>query len=253
MRTAHALLVVSFIFGGCFVDRRGTRATREMDGAVRLDARPPMGDGAGCPGFDITSDPDRCGECGNVCLRVPNATSTCVESRCGIECDPSHGDCDADSTTGCEVPLDGNPSNCGGCGVECGAMALAPNTVSTGCAGGVCQVECTAGFGDCDASPTNGCEIDLTNSRSHCGSCGFTCPLAARSRPFCETGACRVLCDEPRYRDCNGVPTDGCEEDVQDDFACGLCPGDPGVEVCGIGLGECLCEMSGCGCTGIFP
>ena len=251
MRAMHLLLALSLLVGGCFVDRTGTRTTSEMDGAVDLDARPPMGDAAGCPGVDIRSDPSNCGECDNRCLEVPNAASTCVDSRCGIECAFGHGDCDADPTTGCEILTDRNPESCGACGNDCAAATPPPNTTSAGCAGGACQFDCMVGWGDCDSDLANGCETDLNDTRAHCGRCGFTCPLAANSQPRCSMGMCDVRCDSTRFRDCNHDPVDGCEVDVLNDLACGLCPRDPGVVVCL--PGGCGCDMSGCRCASILP
>jgi len=239
--------VFAVALGGCFVERSGLGSTLAMDGGV-MDGTAP-GDAAGCPSVDLTSDPDNCGFCGLSCLRVPNATSTCVASVCGIDCGAGHADCDGDSTTGCEVLTDRNPANCGAGGMDCATVPAPSNSVSAGCAESRCQFECAPGFGDCDGDLSNGCEIDLTSSRAHCGRCSFACPLAAHSQLVCRDRACGVLCDSPRYLDCNADPVDGCEQDVEDSFSCGACPGTGGALMCI--PGSCTCDAGGCGCAGI--
>lgn len=239
-----------FALGGCFVERGGLRSTSDMDGGAGRDGAVP-GDAAGCPGVDLTSDPNHCGECDRSCLRVPNATSTCVASVCGIDCGEGHADCDADATTGCEILTDRNPDNCGACGMVCDTVPVPPNSVSMGCAESRCQFGCAAGFGDCDGDPGNGCEIDFRTTRAHCGRCDFVCPLAAHGQPLCVDRACDVRCDSPRFRDCNSDPVDGCEVDVQNSLACGTCPGAPSPLPCF--PTECICDAVGCRCASLFP
>ena len=44
---------------------------------------------------------------------------------------------------------------------------------------------CTAPTADCDANPSNGCEVNLSNDPSNCGQCGYTCVGGA-----CQSSAC---------------------------------------------------------------
>ena len=70
----------------------------------------------------LAVDEANCGTCGNVCppAGMENvATSECVEAACEVTCDAGFADCDADPAT-CETPIDSDPANCGGCGIDCG-------------------------------------------------------------------------------------------------------------------------------------
>jgi hypothetical protein len=89
------------------------------------------------------------------------------------------------AANGCEVDLRTTVTSCGACGRAC---ALANATA--GCAAGACTVaSCSAGFGDCDMSPLNGCETDTRTSRSHCGACGVACGTGQA----CMAGTCAAL------------------------------------------------------------
>ncbi len=54
----------------------------------------------------------------------------------------------------CETDIKSDPQNCGACGQDCGADL---------CSGGHCtKMDCAEGSADCDADPTNGCEVNLS-------------------------------------------------------------------------------------------
>lgn len=73
-----------------------------------------------------------------------------------------------------------------------------------------CQPECKAGFAECDADPTNGCETDITTSVMNCGACGYYCAQAGATSA-CVNGKCEIAECMAGYADCNGDPSDGCE------------------------------------------
>ena len=83
---------------------------------------------------------------------------------------------DCDGLPGCEVDISTDPSNCGGCGIDCG-----PNSA---CVMGGCA--CLPGFENCDGDWTNGCEVDIANDPNNCGSCGFVC-----AGGLCATSLCK--------------------------------------------------------------
>ena len=153
-------------------------------------------------GFDFTNDPVNCGSCGNDCeSNVPFGTTGtgCTVSTCTYQCLPNHHDLNGDvgqgqAGNGCEYACtltgggtetcDGVDNNCDGTTDEgfdkqtdvahCGACnnacsaSVGANSVVTGCANGVCQYTCAAGYvdlnGDVGLGVTgDGCECQITN------------------------------------------------------------------------------------------
>jgi hypothetical protein len=160
-----------------------------------------------------------CGGCDMPC-DLPNATPICSAGTCQIEiCDPGFDDCDGSDASGCEAPLNSTLS-CGMCGNEC---PEGPNVTTVTCSMGACQVQCNAGFGDCDGDPGNGCETDVTVSEAHCGGCDQPCS-APNGAAECNAGACQITSCTAPFEDCNGNPADGCEANTQTSPAhCGAC------------------------------
>lgn len=123
-----------------------------------------------------------CGVCGTACA-LAGGTETCATGTCAIDtCDVGVGDCDMDPTTGCERPLT-TLTDCGACGTAC-----APPNATGSCGTGTCAVAtCDTGFGDCDTSAINGCEVNLVIDDLHCGTCAIVCGAAES----CFGSACR--------------------------------------------------------------
>jgi len=143
-----------------------------------------------------------CGTCGNACS-FANAAAVCTAGACGLSaCNAGFRDCDGDVNNGCEINTTTSATNCGGCGTVCSL----PNATPV-CTASVCQVAaCTGAFRNCDSDPANGCEVNTSNSASHCGACGVTCPSGV-----CTNGACVVMSN--RYQESfvnNVTPTTQC-------------------------------------------
>jgi len=167
----------------------------------------------GAPGCVVISDPsdltEGCGEgskaCGGRCVTlsdpetgcgtddcVPcvfaNGVAICRDGACYLStCREGFADCDEDGDdpqgTGCEVDVFHDPDHCGGCGEPCPN----PDHAEAGCAGGDCSIDrCQEGWGDCDRSVANGCEVDLTRTAAHCGVCDRSCG----DSQSCVEGAC---------------------------------------------------------------
>ena len=56
---------------------------------------------------------------------------------------------------------------------------------------GVCNLQCAAGFGDCDLQTASGCETTLQNNIAACGVCGNAC---AGGTPFCAVAPGGASC-----------------------------------------------------------
>jgi len=144
----------------------------------------------------------------------------CMGNQCVPGCDAMRG-CLAGQTCcggGC-VDIRTNTGNCGGCGMSC--------TISNGtpvCNVGACSVaSCSEGFGNCDMSAANGCEVDTRTTLAHCGTCGNACPTRANAMSTCAAGACGFTC-EPGFADCDMSAANGCEADTRVSTThCGMC------------------------------
>ncbi len=174
------------------------------------------------PAQDLSTDPESCGTCGNVCA-MPNAVPGCVSGVCVIAaCDPVYVDCDGLVSNGCELPVadfDTDPSNCGGCGLTCSvAHGVA------GCAAGTCVVaSCDVGYADCDGLYSSGCEYataGFSTDPKHCGSCTITCDPQTQ---VCTSGVCGPAICPAGTGDCL-PPAGDCETDLETSMEnCGAC------------------------------
>jgi hypothetical protein len=186
-----------------------------------------------------------CGGC-NVPCALGNASESCASGSCQLTaCDAGWGNCNTITSDGCERAIN-TLTDCGGCGVAC-AIANAAESCSTG----TCVIgACTAGYGNCDTDPTNGCETRL-NSVVDCAACGVDCALA-NATESCTTGSCVLGACTGLYRDCNGNPADGCERPVNTLTDCGGCNvacGGAGTYSCATGtclLDSCAAGMGNC-------
>lgn len=123
----------------------------------------------GCE-IDLNTDPLHCGACSDPCTVPANAVATCTGMQCGFTCLTGFDDCDGEPSNGCETNLNEATSHCGACNNHCGYANGTPS-----CSGGACSIQCNTNWGDCDGINGNGCETNLTNNSSHCGTCGHDC------------------------------------------------------------------------------
>jgi slime mold repeat-containing protein len=84
------------------------------------------------------------------------------------------------------VDTESDLNNCGGCDNLCdfeNAEAI--------CDAGQCEIgNCELGFDDCNADPSDGCEINIASDRENCGLCGNLCDPGLG----CADGECSVTC-----------------------------------------------------------
>lgn len=103
----------------------------------------------------------------------------------GGGCPAGTGECDGDPSTVCEADLT-LVTSCGSCTNSCNG---ANGTVE--CLSGTCTITaCSAGFDDCDADPSNGCEASIVSNDVHCGQCGRNCAAAGTT---CSVDQCDAI------------------------------------------------------------
>lgn len=205
-------------------------------------------DGNGCETNTQTSVAN-CGACGNSCT-FANGVAACVAGACRLTaCVPGFEDCDGNPANGCEVNLNTNANQCGGCGIVCSF----PNS-NAACVSGVCTpTTCLSGFGSCDGISGNGCETNTNLSLQNCGGCGQNCNLANATED-CVAGSCLLGTCTGTFRNCDSITSNGCEADLQTSLAhcggCGaVCRATNGVPVCESGacrIGACNAGFEDC-------
>ncbi|MDB4929279.1 MAG: uncharacterized protein JWM10_1763 [Myxococcaceae bacterium] len=188
----------------------------------------------GCE-VDTRTSATHCGGCGRTCA-LPNATAGCAASLCTVTaCAANFADCDLDPSNGCEADLRTNVSHCSACRAACTFANAAATCAASACALGAC----TTGFANCDASATNGCEVDTRTSVANCGRCGGACVLP-NATAGCAAGACTIASCAAGFANCDGNAANGCEVDTRtSDTNCGMCG-----QACGVGL---ACAAGACG------
>ncbi len=175
--------------------------------------------GDGCEA-NLLSDLKNCGACAKPCQSA-NATAACMGGQCMFGmCNPGFADCDNNPGDGCEVNLQSDVNNCGGCGQGCGI----PNATSI-CLAGQCAIgACTPGLSNCDGDLGNGCEKDTSSDPANCGGCGNVCPNANNATVGCAMSMCAISGCNAGFADCDKQFGDGCEAATTSDPAnCGGC------------------------------
>jgi len=170
----------------------------------------------------------------------------CLDGECTIiSCDGGWADCNGNGPDGCETQL-GTSQDCATCDDSCGDDF--PHAYGS-CQSYACVMgSCHTGYGDCDASPANGCETSL-GSDTQCSDCTDDCtddyPNAAGS---CQGGSCSMGACLPGYADCDASSQDGCETVLGSDSHCAACNNDCS-DVFSHASGSCqagVCQMGEC-------
>ncbi|MBK9001551.1 MAG: hypothetical protein IPM35_38010 [Myxococcales bacterium] len=169
-----------------------------------------------------------CGFCNNPCT-LAHATAACSGGKCTVAtCATGWGNCDGNDANGCETQLN-TTTNCKSCGDKCSGGL---NVLTSSCASSGCSLTCTPGFGNCNASALDGCESQLTNDPTHCGTCTKDCTATAPpgTQAGCSSGACTYNC-AIGTADCDG--NGSCETNVNTSAAnCGQCGHSCGGTAC---------------------
>lgn len=134
---------------------------------------------------NTATDTSHCGGCNQACS-IPNAATFCAGGMCGFTgCQRGFGDCDANPRNGCEVNINSDAANCGGCGLACRLANATASCSNAQCAVGICN----GGFGNCDGNAMNGCEANVQTDNANCGGCGMRCAAGQ----VCTAGRCTNL------------------------------------------------------------
>lgn len=100
---------------------------------------------------------------------------------------------------------------------DVGAVLQRPCGDETGSDAG-CKPDCEPGLTACWDGLKLSC-IDTAYDPRHCGSCEQACSERAHATAVCAAAECRFVCMSG-FADCNLLPTDGCEADVEDAGHC---------------------------------
>jgi hypothetical protein len=143
-------------------------------------------------------------------------------------------------TDGCETNTTADAQNCGTCKTTC-----APANATGRCISSTCAIDsCNSGFGNCDGSYDNGCEIHLPTNASYCGSCTNSCNDDGGTAT-CASSTCGITCADD-YANCDKNLANGCEINTDTNTThCGTCG-----NACATGVG-CTGGQCDTPCTGI--
>ncbi|MCB9598500.1 MAG: DUF4114 domain-containing protein [Sandaracinaceae bacterium] len=189
-------------------------------------------DGATDEDFDLTTDLEHCGSCGNTCV-FANAGASCVASACEMgPCNTGFVDLDGDPATGCEY-------RCTAAGAE----------------------TCNRRDDNCDGMIDE--TFDLTTDVMNCGECGRACTflnaVGVCAPDTSGSPACSILMCAPGFHDIDGDPATGCEypcvpsggadtcDGTDDDCDGSIDEADPAIgTACGTSTGSCMPGVSSC-------
>ncbi|MFP4597169.1 MAG: hypothetical protein ACOC9W_01500 [Persicimonas sp.] len=148
---------------------------------------------------------------------TPETVSIALSGDYGV-CAPGTEDCDGDLSNGCEVDIDSDPSNCGGCGTRC-----VFDNATAACVDGSCELDsCSNNYDSCDGDIATGCEANL-NSLEHCGGCDELCDFE-NADERCSSGSCLFEGCDDGFGDCDNDTDNGCETDTNSNLShCGGC------------------------------
>jgi hypothetical protein len=122
-----------------------------------------------------------CLSCGTLGLQHAiancNAAGVCAVASCNI----GYRHCTASASDGCETSYLSDNKHCGACNHLCQDEAHAKGA----CVSGNCTLQCATGFGDCNQTYLDGCEVDLTTDTANCGACRRACDAGR-----CAAGSC---------------------------------------------------------------
>lgn len=113
---------------------------------------------------------------------------------CGT-CSLNWGNLDGDWINGCEADLSSNIEHCGSVEINCYETVQNVPSSLIKCENGLCDYTmCQAGYDDCDADRSNGCEVSIIDNTTHCGSCKNSCKTYQKCLPDTQDELSRQYC-----------------------------------------------------------
>jgi len=162
--------------------------------------------GAPCTGVKCDTPP-------STCYKKPGV---CVAGKCQWTPLAAGTGCNPGDTCILAATCDGQ-GKCSGGSIDCTRAHASGGT----CISGVCQgYACDSGWGNCNNTWNDGCEIPL-DTVSNCGGCGKVCGTVDHGSPSCKGGACAAACSGS-WADCDGKFSNGCERQVGVGNVCNL-------------------------------
>ncbi len=151
------------------------------------------------------------------------------------------GPCVGEVTPNCNgncLNFQADIANCGACNNAC---STAPNAAAS-CNAGTCGIACNFGFGNCDNSAGNGCEINTQADINNCGACNNACPPVANGNRGCTAGNCGIASCNSGFSNCDGNGANGCETHLLTSTNhCGACG-----NACFVANGFPACSSGSC-------
>ena len=136
-----------------------------------------------------------------------------------------------------------NPTDCGGCGIQCGPYPHA----TADCANASCGIgACEGGFANCDGIASDGCEIDTLIDPANCGGCGKACGAGESCSGGICVGACGMGLPCPLGLTCCSA---SCAKTASDPKNCGGC----GIFCAPVVNGATACVASACHISACNP
>ncbi len=132
-------------------------------------------------GFNLNSDVNHCGKCGNACPKFNSGFSYCQQGVCKLDCFVGFKNLDEDIFTGCEYqcfPTLGGVEAC--------------DDIDNNCNGKIDE------------------SFDFLNDADNCGSCGVRCHFTG-AVGYCDLGVCRADTCLLNYYNIDGDWQNGCE------------------------------------------